>query len=115
MDIKEGNASKGFQATPINLMHISLDLKCAKIISKHKERVACTGDFLGLQVNQARIRRCQNRNNCLPDVPQVVVAKSSLLLLQLLLHFLNITIHNNECPCDAYESAKIIRVYYLIS
>jgi hypothetical protein len=31
MDIKEGNASKGFQATPINLMHISLDLKCVKI------------------------------------------------------------------------------------
>jgi hypothetical protein len=23
---------KGFQATPINLMHISQDLKCAKII-----------------------------------------------------------------------------------
>jgi hypothetical protein len=32
MDIKEGNASKGFQATPINLMLISLDLKCVKII-----------------------------------------------------------------------------------
>jgi hypothetical protein len=31
MDIKAGNASKGFQATPINL-HISLDLKCVKII-----------------------------------------------------------------------------------
>jgi hypothetical protein len=31
MDIKEVNASKGFQATPINLMHISLDLKCIKI------------------------------------------------------------------------------------
>jgi hypothetical protein len=32
MDIKEGNAPKGFQATPINLMDISLDLKCTKII-----------------------------------------------------------------------------------
>ena len=32
MDFKVANASKGFQATPINLMHISLDLKCAKII-----------------------------------------------------------------------------------
>jgi hypothetical protein len=32
MDIKVGNASKGFQATPINLMHILLDLKCVKII-----------------------------------------------------------------------------------
>jgi hypothetical protein len=46
MDIKVGNASKGFQATPINLMHISLDLKCAKIIKKHKEWVACTGACL---------------------------------------------------------------------
>jgi hypothetical protein len=27
MDFKVANASKGFQATPINLMHISLDLK----------------------------------------------------------------------------------------
>jgi hypothetical protein len=32
MDIKVGNASKGFQETPINLMHILLDLKCVKII-----------------------------------------------------------------------------------
>ena len=39
------------------------------------------------------IRRCQNKNNFLPDVPQVVVAKSSLLLLQLLPRFLNITIY----------------------
>jgi hypothetical protein len=66
-------------------------------------------------VNQARIRRYQNKSSCLPDVPQVVVAKSSLLLLQLLPHFLNITIHNNECPCNAHESAKIIKVYYLKS
>jgi hypothetical protein len=41
--------------------------------------------------------------------------KSSLLLLQLLPRFLNIIIHNNECPCNAHESAKIIRVYYLKS
>jgi hypothetical protein len=33
--------------------------------------------------------------------------KSSLLLLQLLHRFLNITIHNNECSCNAHESAKI--------
>jgi hypothetical protein len=46
MDIKVGNASKGFQATLINLMHISLDLKCVKIIYKHKEGVACTGACL---------------------------------------------------------------------
>ena len=46
MDFKVGNASKGFQATPINLMHISLDLKCVKIISKHKEGVACIGACL---------------------------------------------------------------------
>jgi hypothetical protein len=30
MDTKVVNASKGFQATPINLVHISLDLKCVK-------------------------------------------------------------------------------------
>jgi hypothetical protein len=55
--------------------------------------VACTGDCVGLQVNQARIRRCQSKNNFLPDVPQVEVAKSSLLLLQLLSRYLNITIY----------------------
>jgi hypothetical protein len=44
-------------------------------------------------VSQAQILRCQNKNNFLPDVPQVVVAKSSLLLLQLLPRFLNITIY----------------------
>jgi hypothetical protein len=38
--------------------------------------------------------------------------KSSLLLLQLL-RFLKITIHNNECPCNVHENAKIIRVHYL--
>jgi hypothetical protein len=41
--------------------------------------------------------------------------KSSLLRLLLLLRFLNITIHTNECPCNAHESAKIIKVYYLKS
>jgi hypothetical protein len=64
-------------------------------------------------VNQARNHRCQSRNSCLPDVPQVVVAESSLLLP--LLHFLNMTIHYNECPCNAHASAKIIKVYYLKS
>jgi hypothetical protein len=39
----------------------------------------------------------------------------SLLLLLLPLHFLNIIIHNNECPCNAHENAKIIKVYYLKS
>jgi hypothetical protein len=38
MDIKEKQCIKGFQVTPMNLMHISLDLKCAKSILKHKER-----------------------------------------------------------------------------
>ena len=38
MYIKEGNASKGFQATPINLMHISLDLKCIKLFLKIQGR-----------------------------------------------------------------------------
>jgi hypothetical protein len=44
-----------------------------------------------------------------------VVVKSSLLRLLLLLRFLNITIHNNECSCNAHEVAKIIKVYYLKS
>jgi hypothetical protein len=64
-------------------------------------------------VSQAQFHRCQNSNNCLPDVPQVVWVESSLLLP--LLRFLNITIDNNECLCNAHESAKIIRVYYLKS
>jgi hypothetical protein len=46
MDFKIVNASKGFQATPINLMHISLDLKCVKNYLKHKEGVACAGACL---------------------------------------------------------------------
>jgi hypothetical protein len=66
-------------------------------------------------VNQAQTRRCQNRNSCLPDVPQVVVVESSLLLLQLLLRLLYIAKYNNECPCNAHESSKIIKVYYLKS
>jgi hypothetical protein len=37
MDIKVVNASNSFQATPINLMHISLDLKCIKIFYKYKK------------------------------------------------------------------------------
>jgi hypothetical protein len=46
MDIKVVNASNSFQATPINLMHISLDLKCIKVFLKYKEGVACTGACL---------------------------------------------------------------------
>jgi hypothetical protein len=41
--------------------------------------------------------------------------KSSLLLLQLLPRFLNITIHNNEFSCSAHEDAKIVEVGYLKS
>jgi hypothetical protein len=68
---------------------------------------------LGLQVIQAEFHRCQNKNSCRPEVPEVVVVKSFLLLLQLLLHFLKITIHNNECPCNVHENANIIKVHYL--
>jgi hypothetical protein len=64
-------------------------------------------------VNQAQIRRYQNKSSCLAHVPQVVVVESSLLLL--LLRFLNIITHNNECPWNAHESAKIVKVYYLKS
>jgi hypothetical protein len=63
-------------------------------------------------VIQAQFHRCQNKNSCPPDVPEVVV-KSSLLLPQLLLRFLKITIHNNECTCNVHENAKIIKVHYL--
>jgi hypothetical protein len=38
MDIKVGNASKGFQATPINLVHISLDFKVCKNYLKTQGR-----------------------------------------------------------------------------
>jgi hypothetical protein len=65
-------------------------------------------------VIQAQFHRGQNKNSCRPDVPEVVV-KSSLLLPQLLLRFLKIIIHNNECICNVNENAKIIRVYYLRS
>jgi hypothetical protein len=43
------------------------------------------------------------------------VAKSFLLLPQLLPRFLNITIYiyKNECPWNAHEDAKIMRIYYL--
>ena len=43
MDIKVGNASKGFQATPINLMHISLDLKCVKLFKNTKKGLHAPG------------------------------------------------------------------------
>jgi hypothetical protein len=46
MDIKVVNASNSFHATPINSMHISLDLKCIKVFLKNKEGVACTGACL---------------------------------------------------------------------
>ena len=76
----------------------------------------CTGACLVLLVNQARIHRYQNRNSCLPDVPQVVVVMKSLSLRLLLPpRFLNIAKYNNECSCSAHEDAKIIKVYYLKS
>jgi hypothetical protein len=71
---------------------------------------------LVLLVNQAQFRRYQNRNSCLPDVPQVVVVmKSFLLQLQLLLRLLYIAKYSNECSCSAHEDAKIIGVGYLKS
>jgi hypothetical protein len=83
----------------MNLMHISLDLSVQKVFKNTRKGVACTGACLRLRVSQARIRRCQSRNNFLPDVPQVVAVKFSLLLPQLLPRFLNITIYiyKNEC------------------
>jgi hypothetical protein len=66
-------------------------------------------------VNLARSRRCQNRNSCMPDVPQVVVVSLLLLLLQLLLRLLNIAKYSNECSCSAHEDAKTIEIGYLKS
>jgi hypothetical protein len=73
----------------------------------------CTGACLVLLMNQAQTRRCQNKNSCLPDVPQVVVVVSFLLQLQLLLHLLYIAKYNNEC--SAHEDAKTIETGYLKS
>jgi hypothetical protein len=67
-----------------------------------------------LLVNQAWSRRYQNRNSCLPDVPQVVVVVYLLLIL-LPLHFLDIAKYNNECSFNAHQDAKIIKVCYLKS
>jgi hypothetical protein len=67
-------------------------------------------------VNQALLRRYQNKSSCLPDVPQVVVVVKSLSLRLLLPpRFLNIAKYNNECSCNAHEDAKIIKVYCLRS
>jgi hypothetical protein len=43
MDIKVVNASNSFQATPINLMHISLDLKCIKVFKNTKKGANAPG------------------------------------------------------------------------
>ena len=67
-----------------------------------------------LLVNQARSHRYQNRNSCMPDVPQVVVVVSLLLIL-LPLCFLDIAKYNNECSCNADEDAKIIKACCLKS
>jgi hypothetical protein len=68
-----------------------------------------------LQVNQALLRRYQNKSSCLREVLKVVVVKSLLLRLLLPPRFLNIAKYNNECSCNAHEDAKIIKVYYLMS
>jgi hypothetical protein len=76
----------------------------------------CTGAYLVLQVNQALLHRYQSRSSFLPKVLQVVVVVKSLLLRLLLPPCsLNVAKYNNECSCNAYEDAKIINVYYLMS
>jgi hypothetical protein len=76
----------------------------------------CTGACVVFLVIQARSRWYQNRNSCLPDVPQVVVVVVSFLLqLQLLLRLLYIAKYNNECLCSAHEDAKMKEVCYLKS
>ena len=98
MDIKESNASKGFQVTPMNLMHISLDLSVRKVFKNTRKGVACTGACLRSQVNQAQIHRYQSRNDSWPETPKVVVV-SPLQLLRFPLHVLIITIHRYKNGC----------------
>jgi hypothetical protein len=43
MDIKVVNASSSFQAIPINLMHLLLDLKCIRVFLKYKEGANAPG------------------------------------------------------------------------
>jgi hypothetical protein len=43
MDIKESNASKGFQVTPMNLMHISLDLSVRKVFKNTRKGLHAPG------------------------------------------------------------------------
>ena len=86
---KEGNAGIVLSINSYHLMHQASE----KDFKSIKEGGKCTGACLGWQVIRAQTRRCQNKNSCLPDVLQVVVVKSSLLLLQLLPRFLNITIY----------------------
>jgi hypothetical protein len=69
---------------------------------------------LVLLVNQILLHRYQSKSSFLPKVLQVVVVKSSLLQLLFPPRFLDITIYNHECSCDAHENAKI-KFYYLMS
>jgi hypothetical protein len=64
-------------------------------------------------VNQALLHKYPSKSSFLPEVLHVVV-KSSLLQLLFPPRFLDITIYNHECSCNAHENAKIIKVYYLM-
>jgi hypothetical protein len=88
-----------FQVTPINLMHISLDLSVQKVFKNTRKGVACTGACLRSQVSQAQFHRYQSRNNSRPEIPKVVVVVSPLQLLRFLLHVLIITIHMYKNGC----------------
>jgi hypothetical protein len=66
-------------------------------------------------VNQALLHRYRSKSSFLHEVPQVVVVKSLLIQLLFPPHFLDSTIYNYECSCNAHENAKIITVYYLMS
>jgi hypothetical protein len=91
---KEGNAGIVLALNSYHLMHQASE----KDFKRNQGGGKCTEACLVLLVSQARTRRCQNRNNCLPDVPQVVVVVVSFLLqLQLLLRLLYIAKYNNEC------------------
>jgi hypothetical protein len=54
-------------------------------LKKHQGGGKCSGACLVLLVNQAQFRRYQNRNSCLPDVPQVVAYRPIRLTTGVLL------------------------------
>jgi hypothetical protein len=58
MDFKVANVSKGFHVTPINLTHISLDLKCVKNHLKTQGRGCMHRGLPRINTTLVFVRRC---------------------------------------------------------